>query len=138
MNAKTHSDASRLIFDQMADAAIFADKDGIIRAWNLAAEDLFGHTADAAMGQRLDLIIPESLRAAHWAAYDRAIARGATRHGGRATLTRALGPDGKPIYVEMSFAVVVGERGIAIGAVAVARKRAEGGSPERIAAPVPT
>lgn len=54
-------------------AAIFVDADGHIRSWNLAAERIFGHSAREAIGRRADVIVPESLRADHWAGFNRAI-----------------------------------------------------------------
>jgi PAS domain S-box-containing protein len=44
---------------------IFADAAGTIRRWNRAAAALFGYSAAEALGQKLDLIIPEHLRAPH-------------------------------------------------------------------------
>lgn len=111
----------RLVVEQIADAVIGADAQGMIVSWNAAAKSLFGYQLGEAIGQSLNLIIPEKLRPAHWAAYRRAIARGTTKHGGRATLTRALTRAGESIYVEMSFAVLVDAQGKAFGAVAVAR-----------------
>jgi len=37
------------------------------------AEAVFGHTADEVLGRRLDLLIPERLRSANWAAFEKAI-----------------------------------------------------------------
>ena len=115
----------RLIVEQIADALIHSDTHGIIRGWNKAAEVLFGYPKDEAIGQSLDLIIPDRLRAAHWAGFDRAMTLGRTRHGGRATVTRATkraqtGAE-ETIYVEMSFAVITGEDGKSLGSVAMAR-----------------
>ena len=50
------------IVEGIPDALIFADENGIIRLWNGGAQALFGFTATEAIGQRLDLIIPERLR----------------------------------------------------------------------------
>lgn len=61
----SRSDAAELV-EQAPDALIFADRDGVIRVWNRAAERTFGHRATEAIGQTLDIIIPESLREAHW------------------------------------------------------------------------
>ena len=58
-------DASSLaesILASIADAVIYADDAGTIRRWNRAAADLFGYSAAEALGQSLDLIIPEHLR----------------------------------------------------------------------------
>ncbi|MVT67278.1 PAS domain S-box protein [Bradyrhizobium pachyrhizi] len=54
------------ILDQAADAVIYADRTGSIARWNSAAAALFGYSPEEALGQNLDLIIPEHLRAAHW------------------------------------------------------------------------
>jgi PAS fold len=40
-----------------ADAVVATDRNGIIRVWNPGAERIFGHHADEALGQSLDLII---------------------------------------------------------------------------------
>jgi PAS domain S-box-containing protein len=108
------------ILEQAADAVIFADRDGTIRVWNAAASALLGFAKEEALGANLDLIIPEHLRKAHWAGFDRAMASGTTRLGGQATLTRALHKDGRRLYVEMSFAVAR-TGGEVIGAIAIAR-----------------
>lgn len=121
MKSSISPDIERLIVAQMADAMIYSDKEGIICGWNAAAEVLFGYAKDDAMGQSLDLIIPERLREAHWAGFNRAMASGSTQHAGRATVTRSLTHTRGTIYVEMSFAVVADGEGNAIGSVAVAR-----------------
>ena len=121
MTNSTPPDIDRLIVAQMADAMIYSDKEGLIRGWNATAEALFGYTKDEALGQSLDLIIPERLREAHWAGFFRAMASGATKHAGRPTVTRSLTHTRGTIYVEMSFAIVADEEGKVLGSVAVAR-----------------
>lgn len=111
----------RDILDCMSEALIFADPQGIIRIWNPGAECLFGYTAAEAIGQSLDLIIPEPLRKAHWEGFDRAIGLSATKHGRRSMITRSLHKDGRQLYVDMSFAVVRNQAGETIGSTAVAR-----------------
>ena len=109
------------IVAQMPEAVILADRAGRVMLWNRGAEVLFGHPTAEAMGQSLDLIIPEDLRARHWDGYHRAVAAGHTHLGGRAVPTRALRKDGTTIYVELSFALVLDEAGAVIGALAVGR-----------------
>jgi len=62
-----HAEGSSLLFqsilEQMADAVVYADAAGTIRLWNGAAAALFGYSAAEALGQSLDLIIPEHLKA---------------------------------------------------------------------------
>lgn len=110
---------------QMAEAVIYSNRQGIIEIWNPAAEAMFGHSADQALGQSLDLIIPEHLRAAHWRGFEAAMQSGRTRLKGQPTTTRALHRSGETRYVDMSFALVCDEHGQAIGSVAVARDATE-------------
>jgi PAS domain S-box-containing protein len=123
------------ILDQAADAVICSDRSGAIVRWNRASTALFGYSAEEALGQSVDLIIPEHLRAPHWSGFDAAMARGATKLEGRPTLTRALHKSGRRLYVEMSFAIVKGDdsESEAIGAVAVARDVTERVERERAA-----
>lgn len=101
---------------------IFADPSGTIRAWNEGAAEVFGFTAEEAVGQNLDLIIPEKLREAHWRGFNAAIARGATVGGRRARLTRGTHREAdRSVYVEMTFAIVTDGDGAVLGSVAVAR-----------------
>jgi PAS domain S-box-containing protein len=108
--------------DQVADAVICTDHSGAIIRWNPACTALFGYFADETLGQSVELIIPEHLRAAHWSGFDAAMTKGVTRLEGRPTLTRALHKSGRRLYVEMTFAVVKGDtESEVLGAVAMAR-----------------
>ena len=102
------------------------DKMGAMAAQLKQAAECLGEgdceKAGEALGQSLDIIIPERLREAHWAGFRKAMETGATRLGGAPTLTRALHQTGRRLYVEMSFAVILGAEGKALGAVAVARE----------------
>lgn len=122
------------IIAQAADAIIYADASGAIVRWNHAAAALFGYGPDEAIGQNLDLIIPEHLRAPHWQGFEAAMANGTTRLAGAPTVTRATHKSGRKLYVEMTFAVVT-ERpgGPGRGAVAVARDVTERVEKERAA-----
>lgn len=122
------------ILGQTADAIIFADRSGTIRRWNPAAAALFGFAADEALGQSLDLIIPEHLRAAHWRGFDAAMTNVALKLQGRPTMTRGRHKSGRRLYVEMTFALVAAG-GEALGAVAVARDATERVERERAAKP---
>jgi PAS domain S-box-containing protein len=50
-------------------AVVVADASGVIQSWNSEAQRLFGYPADDAVGQTLDLLVPEDYRDAHWAAF---------------------------------------------------------------------
>ena len=110
------------ILDQVADAVIYANRSGEIIRWNRASAALLGYSAEEALGQSLDLIIPEHLRSSHWRGFEAAMTKGATKLQGRPTLTRALHRSGRKIYVEMTFAIVKGgAEDEVLGSVAMAR-----------------
>jgi PAS domain S-box-containing protein len=121
------------ILDQVADAVIYANRSGEIARWNGASAALFGYSAEEALGQGLDLIIPEHLRAAHWRGFNAAMTNGVMKLQGRPTLTRALHKSGRKLYVEMTFAIVK-DNDEMLGSVAVARDVTERVERERAAA----
>ncbi len=120
-DSRQFSSLAELILEQTADAVIYSNRQGVIERWNKAATALFGYEWMEANGQSLDLIIPESLRAAHWRGFEAAVTQGATRLHGRPTLTRAEHKSGTRLYVEMSFSLVTDELGNVLGSVAMAR-----------------
>lgn len=109
------------LLQQMPESAIFADTQGIIRFWNAASEQLFGFTADEALGQSLDMIIPEHLRVAHWRGFQAAIENGQTKHLGRAMRTKALHRDGSFVYAQVAFCLIKDPKGKILGSLATAR-----------------
>ncbi|MBS7348981.1 MAG: PAS domain S-box protein [Comamonas sp.] len=113
------------ILRDVADALIFIDTSGIIRAWNPAAEALFGFSAAEAMGQNVYLIIPEHLRAAHDRGFLRAMEKGRCSRPAEVRTTRSLHKDGRKLYVEMSFSVVTDGEGEVLGSAAMARDATE-------------
>jgi PAS domain S-box-containing protein len=124
--------------EHLADAVIFADRRGLIQVWNAGAEAVFGYRADEVLGQRLDVLIPERLRPAHWAAFDAAVETRRMKHGRESMTTRSIHKDGSDLYVDLSFALVKDDGGDVLGSVAVARDitsrfRAEKASRRRIA-----
>src|SRR5215510_9783489 len=121
------------ILDDVADALIYSDRSGTIVRWNRASTALFGFSAEEALGQNLDLIIPEHLRPAHWKGFEAAIASGTMKLAGRPTLTRALHKSGRKLYIEMTFSLVREAGGEVLGAVAMARDVTERVERERAA-----
>jgi PAS domain S-box-containing protein len=69
-----------------------------------------------------------------WRNFEKAVAAGATRLNGRATLTRATHKDGRKLYVEMTFALVLDPDGGVCGSVAVTRDVTAGVESEKSAA----
>jgi PAS domain S-box-containing protein len=71
----------RSIVEGMPEAVVYSDREGIIRLWNRGAETVFGYRQEAALGQTLDVIIPERWRARHWEGYRAVMQTGTTRYG---------------------------------------------------------
>jgi PAS domain S-box-containing protein len=113
------------IFTQMPDALIFADCEGVIRLWNGGAASVFGFSAEEAVGESLDLIIPERFRPAHWRAYQLAVERRRTGAGDRVRTTRATHKDGRRLFVELSFGIVTDAEEKVLGAIALGRDCSE-------------
>jgi PAS domain S-box-containing protein len=91
---------------ELADAVVVADADGTIVFWNDAAARLFGWGADAAIGQSLDLIIPERLRERHWAGYRRVMATGHTNYGDRLLEVPALHRDQRRLSIAFTVSLL--------------------------------
>lgn len=111
----------RQIVEEIPEAVIFADRQGMVRLWNRAAETMFGYSADEALGQSLDLIVPERFRARHWEGYRHVMATGVTSYGQRLLAVPAMRKDGQRISIEFSIALLKDERGEVTGAAAVIR-----------------
>lgn len=122
---------SREILSQAPDAILFADEKGIIRLWNRGAEMVFGFTAAEAIGQSLDLIIPERLRAVHWEGYHRVMASGETRYGKDLLSVPALHRDGHQLSCEFSIVMLKDETGKLIGIASIMRDVTERWSREK-------
>src|SRR6266536_642128 len=60
-------------------AIVIADSTGIIRMWSPGAERLFGYDAVRAVGETLDLIVPEDYRERHWAGFHAAVKTGQSK-----------------------------------------------------------
>jgi len=103
------------------DAILYAERDGVIRLWNPAAEAIFGFSAADALGQSLDLIIPERLRKRHWEGWDKVMESGITRYGKEPLSVPAIRKDGSTVSVEFSIQLLRDEAGKIVGSAAILR-----------------
>jgi PAS domain S-box-containing protein len=103
--------ADRLVAG-MSGAIVFADADGVIRIWNRGAVRIFGFEESEALGQPLDIIIPESLRSRHWQGYRATMRTGQPRYGdGHVLSVPAVRKDGTRISVDFTIVPFTDERG---------------------------
>ena len=110
------------ILQSSGDAIIATDSEGLITAWNVGATRIFGFDETTALGQSLDLIIPENQRARHWAGYREVMQTGKSRYADGATLAvPALRADGSRISIEFTIVPLKDGNGAMTGMVAILR-----------------
>jgi len=119
------------IVEKAADAIIFADKGGIIRLWNSGAEAIFGYSSEKALGETLDLIVPEKLRERHWEGYRNVMATGVTKYGSEVLAVPAIRNDGSRISVEFTIILLKDSAGEPLGTAALIRDVTERWQRER-------
>lgn len=111
----------RQIIDQAPDAILFSDRNGIIRMWNRGCQLVFGYSASEALGQSLDLIIPERLRSRHWEGYRRVMETGVTRYGTGLLSVPARHRDGHQVSCAFSIVMLKDEQGKPLGVASTMR-----------------
>jgi PAS domain S-box-containing protein len=99
------------------DAIVTKTLDGIITGWNPGAERLFGYSADEAIGQSINIIVPEPLHGEVRRLLER------LRQGQKINHheTVRISKDGRPIHVSLSISPVRSASGEIIGSAKVAR-----------------
>ncbi len=123
---------ARLVAD-LADAVVIADRDGVIRYWNTAAQRIFGWPADEAVGKTLDMIIPERLRDRHNHGFDNVMITGHTEYGERLLEVPALHREGKPLSIAFTVTLLFDADGTTPrGVAAVIRDDTEGWQQRRV------
>jgi PAS domain S-box-containing protein len=120
------------LLQSRTDAIIVADLRGAIRLWNPGAERLFGHPAADALGQSLDLIIPERLRARHWEGFDHRVVTGEGRHKpGDILGVPALHRDGHTLKVQFTLTPLAETDGTTTALIAILHERTQPPTPSR-------
>jgi PAS domain S-box-containing protein len=109
------------IVESTPDAVVFSDQDGIIRMWNKGAEAIFGYSAEEAVGETLDIIVPEKMRERHWEGYSRVMKTGETKYGKDLLAVPGICKDGSRVSLEFSVALIRDEDGALLGVSAVIR-----------------
>ena len=93
----------RSVTESAIDAIISADNVGHIISWNKAATEILGYTEEEAVGQRLELIIPEKFHEAHRNGMARFAATGEARAIGTTVELAARTKSGEEMPIELSL-----------------------------------
>lgn len=115
-----------------SDAILISDLQGIIRYWNSGAEQMFGYTAADAVGQSLDLFIPENLRGRHWEGYHRVMASGETKYKTGLLSSPGVRKDGTRVSLEFSMVLLRDDSGQMQGCASIMRDVTERWKKEKI------
>lgn len=95
----------------IGDAVVVSDPQGNVIVWNPAAERLFGFTEAEALGQSMDMIIPERLRKRHWEGFDKSMETGTTRYGHDVLRVPAVDKAGRALSIAFTVAMLFGPDG---------------------------
>jgi PAS domain S-box-containing protein len=93
----------RSVTESAIDAIISADHTGRIVSWNNAATRILGYTAEDAIGQQLELIIPERFHRPHQTGMKRVTGGGESRVIGQTVELAARTKSGEEVPIELSL-----------------------------------
>lgn len=101
----------KAIVGAIGDAVVVCDRQGRVVVWNGGAERIFGWTSSEAMGQRMDMIVPERLRKRHWEGYDQSMKTGQTRYAHDLLRVPAVDKAGRAMSIAFSVFMLFGADG---------------------------
>ena len=127
-----HQNQFEQLVDAVGDAIVVCDAGGAITVWNPAATRMFGFSHDEAIGQSLDLIIPERQRQRHWDGYHKTMTTGQTRYGHDVLRVPALHKDGRPLSIAFTVAMLHAPDNSVSAIVAVIRDETVRWNEERV------
>ena len=127
---KTTVDLSQLV-GCVGDAIIVVDAHEKIVLWNAAATRIFGYSEDEALGNSLDLIIPERHRQRHNEGCRKSMDTGITRYGTSLLKVPALHQSGSMLSIAFTVGMLFDENQKVNGIVAVIRDETERFAEER-------
>jgi PAS domain S-box-containing protein len=105
------------VVESSDDAIVSKDLNGVIQSWNLAAERMFGYTAEEAIGRSIRMIIPADRQA------EEDMVLGHIRAGKAITHFETIRQrkDGTPIPISLTVSPIYNDDGEVIGASKIAR-----------------
>jgi PAS domain S-box-containing protein len=109
------------LVQSMGDAVVVTDGAGAIVLWNAAATRMFGFSEQEALGQSLDIIIPERQRGRHWDGYMKTMSTGQTRYGTSLLRVPALHKDGPTLSIAFTVSILFSEDRKVTAIVAIVR-----------------
>ncbi|BDX21102.1 transcriptional regulator [Polynucleobacter sp. TUM22923] len=127
---KTNVNLTQLL-DCIGDAVVVADAHEKIVLWNSAATRIFGYSEEEALGNTLDLIVPERQRQRHQEGFSQSMKTGTTRYGTSLLKVPAKHQDGRTLSIAFTVGMLFDDQGQASGVAAVIRDETERFAEER-------
>ncbi|MCH2525542.1 MAG: PAS domain S-box protein [Dehalococcoidia bacterium] len=115
----------REIVENSQDAIVLTNADGVIQIWNLGANKMFGYSPEEAVGQTLDIIIPDRFRDSHWDGFNNTMATGHSKYEEDMLSVPAIKKDGSRISIEFTIVMSKDDQGIPTGISAIIRDVSE-------------
>lgn len=109
------------LVESAADAIMACDAAGKITLWNAASARMFGFTEAEALGQSLDIIIPQRQQARHWEGYHVTMASGITKYGSSVLRVPAVHKDGHTLSIAFTVSLMHSSEGKVSAIVALVR-----------------
>jgi PAS domain S-box-containing protein len=116
------------IVESSDDAIISKSLEGIILSWNAGAQRMFDYTEAEAVGQPIDIVVPEELRGEEQEILERARAGGRIEHYETIRAAR----NGRRLNVSLTVAPLRDSAGVVVGVSKIARDITEAKRAERI------
>jgi PAS domain S-box-containing protein len=123
-------DTAKLL-DIIGDGVIVSDARNHIVYWNPAATRIFGFTEQEALGQTMDLIIPERLRQRHNVGFAKSMETGTTRYGNDLLKVPATHKDGRTLSIAFTVAMLFDQDKHVSGVAALIRDETQRFQEER-------
>ena len=105
----------------ISDAVMVCDASGLITLWNPACERMFGFSEGEALGQSLDMIIPQRQQQRHWDGYHQTMKTGVTKYGHDLLKVPAAHKDGRVLSIAFTVSLLRAPDGSVSGIAAVVR-----------------
>ena len=93
----------RALMENVVDGLIIIDHEGVIQAYNRAAEEIFGFTADEVVGRNVSMLMPEPERSAHNSYIETYLRTGDAKIIGIGREVTGQRKDGEPFPMDLSI-----------------------------------
>ncbi len=107
----------RSVTQSASDAIISAGTDGLIMSWNVGAVRMFGYSEAEALGEQLEILMPEQYKGAHQKGFSRKVKTGVSTLMGKTVELEGLRKSDEKFPLELSLSSWETSKGIFFSAI---------------------